>query len=167
MSRRHVIQPFDSRAQLRRFSPTYALGLLLSGLILLASGCAMAPRAQMEECQQLSRTLRTENARLKDQLLVLQAQNRDYADRSLDDSRRLADQDEAIERLERSVHAYQDERAQLESAYHQLASSLGDTRDRIDDRKRGALDPATAKKQPRSESATADASDGKERDRVR
>jgi hypothetical protein len=121
----------------------------------------------MEECQQLSRTLRTENARLKDQLLVLQAQNRDYADRSLDDSRRLADQDEAIERLERSVHAYQDERAQLESAYHQLAASLGDTRVQTDDRESRALDRPTARKQPRSDSASAAASVGKDRDRIR
>jgi hypothetical protein len=139
----------------------------LSGLLFLTAGCAMAPRAQMEECQQLSRTLRTENARLKDQLLVLQAENRDYADRSLDDSRRLADQDEAIERLERSVHAYQDERAQLESAYHQLAASLGDTRVRTDDRESRASGRATAKTQRRSDSATAAASDGNDHDRVR
>ena len=71
-----------------------------SGGLLLCGGCALAPRSQVDECHQLSRTLRSENARLKDQLLVLQAQNRDYADRAVDDSRRLASQDEAIERLE-------------------------------------------------------------------
>jgi hypothetical protein len=166
MVRPRVIQSFDARAHLRRFLPVGALGIWLSGLLFLGSGCAMAPRAQMEECQQLSRTLRTENTRLKDQLLVVQARNRDYADRSLDDSRRLADQDEAIERLERSVHAYQDERAQLESAYHQLAASLGDARVRTDDRESRASLPATAKKQPRRESTTAAASAGEDRDRV-
>ena len=34
--------------------------------------------------------LRSENARLKDQLLVAQTQNRDFADRAEDDARRLA-----------------------------------------------------------------------------
>ena len=56
----------------------------------LCAGCALAPRSQVEECHQLSRTLRSENARLKDQLLVAQAQNRDFADRAEDDARRLA-----------------------------------------------------------------------------
>jgi len=57
-------------------------------------------------------------------VLALRSQNRDYADRAVDDLRRLAIQDEAIERLEHSVQAYQDERARLEAAYKQLASSL-------------------------------------------
>ena len=34
-------------------------------------------------------------------------------------------QDDAIERLEHSVQAYQDERARLEAAYKKLASNLG------------------------------------------
>ena len=88
----------------------------------------------MDECQQLSRTLRSENARLKDQILVLQTQNRDFADRAEDDAHRLAIQDEAIERLESSVQAYQDERDRLEAAYHQLASSLGESRAKADER---------------------------------
>jgi hypothetical protein len=82
---------------------------LCAGLI-LSTGCALAPRSQVDECHRLSRTLRSENARLKDQVLVLKAQNRDFADRAEDDSNRLAMQDEAIERLETSVRAYQDER---------------------------------------------------------
>ena len=68
--------------------------------------------------------MRTDNARLKDQVLALQSQNRDYAERAVDDSRRLAIQDETIERLERSVQAYQTDRSKLESAYQQLTSSL-------------------------------------------
>ena len=88
----------------------------------------VAPRAQLDECHQISRTLRSENAALKDQLLTAQAQNRDYADRAVDDSRRLATQDQVIERLEKSVQGYQDERARLESAFQQLASSLGEPR---------------------------------------
>ncbi len=69
--------------------------------------------------------MRAENARLKDRVLPLQGQNRDYAERAVDDARRLAIQDEAIERLEHSVQAYQDERTRLEAAYKQLVSNLG------------------------------------------
>jgi hypothetical protein len=79
----------------------------------------------LDDCQSLSQTLRTENARLKDQILALQSQNRDYADRAVDDLRRLAVREQAIERLERSVQAYQDERDHLEEAYGQLTASLG------------------------------------------
>ena len=111
-----------------------ALAMFSSVLLFSAGGCACAPRSQMDECQQLSRTLRSENARLKDQLLVLKEQNRDFADRALDDSRQLASQHEAIERLETSVQAYQDDRARLESAYNQLASSLGEAKAREGDR---------------------------------
>jgi hypothetical protein len=90
-----------------------------------AAGCTIVPRSQFDECKQLARTLRSENARLKDQVLALQSQNRDYADRAVDDSRRLTAQDEAIERLEGSVQAYQKDRDRLEAAYKQLAASLG------------------------------------------
>jgi hypothetical protein len=101
---------------------------------LLAFGCATVPREHMDECQRISQTLRSENARLKDRLLALEGQNRDYADRAVDDARRLAVQDEAIERLEHSVQAYQDERAHLEAAYQQLTSNLGATGSRVDER---------------------------------
>jgi len=97
---------------------------LILGILILGSGCGIVPRAQMDECQRIGQTLRSENARLKDRVLALQSQNQDYADRAVDDSRRLTIQDEAIERLEHSVQAYQDERARLEAAYKQLASSL-------------------------------------------
>jgi hypothetical protein len=78
----------------------------------------------MDECQRLTQTLRSENARLKDRVLALRSQNRDYAERAVDDGRRLAIQDEAIERLEHSVQAYQDERNRLEAAYQRLASRV-------------------------------------------
>jgi hypothetical protein len=79
----------------------------------------------LDESQRLTKTLRTENARLKDQVLALQSQNRDYADRADDDLSRIAVQDQAIQRLERSVEAYQDERDRLGEAYERLTSSLG------------------------------------------
>ncbi len=95
--------------------------LLLVGF----SGCAVVPRARMDECQKLSQALRADNARLRDRAVALQGQNRDYAERAVDDAKRLAIQDEALERLEHSVQAYQDERTRLEAAYKQMASSLG------------------------------------------
>ena len=94
-------------------------------LAVLSVGCAIVPRSRLDESQRLTRTLRSENARLKDQVLALQGQNRDYADRAVDDLRRSATQDEAIERLEQSVRAYQEDRDRLHEAYERLTSSLG------------------------------------------
>jgi chromosome segregation ATPase len=167
MVRARVTKSFEPRSRPVRCAPVRALAALFSAALFLSSGCVLAPRAQIDECQQQARTLRSENARLKDQLLVIQGQNRDYADRALDDSRRLATQDQAIERLESSVQAYQDERARLESAFHQLASSLGETRARADERAGRAEGPATSGKQPRSESTGAALEDAQDRDRAR
>jgi hypothetical protein len=96
--------------------------LLVGGIF---PGCALVPRDRIEESQRLTQTLRTENARLKDQVLALQVQNQDYADRALDDLRRMTSRDEAIERLEQSVHGYQDDRDRLAAAYRRLTVSLG------------------------------------------
>jgi chromosome segregation ATPase len=116
----------DKIARRVRLRNHAAAGRLMVGLALMvAGGCASAPRARMDECQRLTQTLRSENARMKDRLLAVQSQNRDYAERAVDDSKRLTIQDEAIDRLEHSVQAYQDERTTLEAAYQQLASSLG------------------------------------------
>jgi len=79
----------------------------------------------LDEYQRLAETLRSENARLKDRILALQGQNRDYADRAVDDLRRSAAQDQAIERLEQSVQAYQEDRDRLHEAYQRLTASLG------------------------------------------
>jgi len=86
----------------------------------------MVPRSQVAECQRTAQTLRAENARFKDRVLVLLAQNRDYADRAVDDSRRLAAQEETIAQLERSNHAYRSDRDQLEAAFKQLKANVGD-----------------------------------------
>ena len=99
--------------------------LIVIALSLVGGGCGIVPKSRMDECQRLTQTLRSENARLKDRILAVQGQNRDYAERAVDDVRRLAAQDDAIERLEHSVQAYQDERARLEAAYKKLASNLG------------------------------------------
>jgi hypothetical protein len=99
------------------------------GLTLLVAaglaGCAVVPGSRLDESQRLVQSLRNENARLKDQVLGLQAQNRDYADRAVDDLRRLTVRDQAIERLERSVQGYQDDRDRLAAAYRRLAVGLG------------------------------------------
>jgi chromosome segregation ATPase len=144
----------ERRGLCSRSGRFHALSIISSCALLLSGGCALAPRSQVDECHQLSRTLRSENARLKDQLLVLQTQNRDYADRAVDDSRRLATQDDALERLETSVRAYQDERGRLESAYHQLASSLGETRAQADERLSQASPAPTTDKKRRSQATS-------------
>ncbi len=105
------------------FPRSLRCGLVLAATALIA-GCGMVPRAHVDDCQRLSQTLRSDNARLKDQVLALQDQNRDYAERAVDDARRIAVQDQTIERLEVSVQAYQTERTKLESAYQQLTSNL-------------------------------------------
>ena len=95
----------------RLLSPSLIrFGALLTATVLTA-GCGMVPRAHLDECQRLGQTLRSDNARLKDQVLALQDNNRDYAERAVDDVRRIALQDETIGRLQSSVQAYQTERA--------------------------------------------------------
>ena len=106
-----------------RWTIKYLLPSLLAGGIY--PGCAMVPRDRIEESQRLTQSLRTENGRLKDQVLALQAQNQDYADRALDDLRRMSARDQAIERLDQSIHGYQDDRDRLAAAYRRLAVSLG------------------------------------------
>jgi hypothetical protein len=151
MVRPSITRYFLTQGPLSWSARTHARWMMISGALLLFGGCALAPRSQVEECHQLSRTLRSENARLKDQLLVAQAQNRDYADRAEDDSRRLASQDDAIEHFESSVRGYQDERARLEAAYHQLASSLGESRAKADERLSQASPALPVNKKSRSQ----------------
>ena len=97
------------------------------------AGCAIVPRSRMDECQKLTQTLRAENARLKDRVLALQGQNRTMPNAPSTMRERLAIQDEAIERLEHSVQAYQDERTRLEAAYKQLVVEPGCCRARDGD----------------------------------
>jgi chromosome segregation ATPase len=114
--------------------PLIRRSIILLAILLQTAGCALVPRSRLDECQRLGKTLRSENARLKDQILAAQSQNRDLADRAVDDARRLATQDEAISRLEHSVQAYQDDRDRLESAFSQLTANLRDLETRSEDR---------------------------------
>jgi hypothetical protein len=112
-----------------RREPIIRLGALAFCACLSTSGCSMVPRSRLEESHRLTETLRTDNARLKDQLVSLQTQNRDYADRAIDDLRRLTAREQAIERLQRSVQSYQDERDRMADAYRRLTASLGGSPD--------------------------------------
>ena len=104
-------------------------GVLTIVVAAVLAGCSVVPRDRLDESYRLAQTLRTENARLKDQVVALQAQNRDASDRALDDLRRLTARDQAIERLERSVEAYRDDRDRLAAAYERLTTTLGRTGD--------------------------------------
>ena len=100
--------------------------LPILAILAIGAGCSMVPRSQVAECQRASQTLRTENARLKDRVLAFQTQNRDLADRAVDDGRRLAAQEETIDRLQKTTLAFQNDVSRLEAAFKQLTANLGD-----------------------------------------
>jgi chemotaxis protein MotB len=88
------------------------------------AGCSFVPRSRMEECHRLSQTLQAENDRLKDTTISLRSQNQDLNQRSLDDGRRLRLQEEEVQRLVRSVTAYQEERDQLAAAFARIQDEV-------------------------------------------
>ena len=101
-----------------------ATTFLATTLAAALPGCQFGARRQLDECRRLSQTLRSQNDQLKDQMLAYRSQNEDYSERAVDDSRRLDQQSEAIERLERSVQAYQAERDELQTAFRELRDGL-------------------------------------------
>lgn len=111
-----------SRKNRRRTSHPIRVG----GGVLLAvlSGCRAVPGDKFDNCRRTNETLRTENARLRDQTVALGAQTRDMSERAVDDARRLRSQERAIAQLEKSVHAYQDERDELEVAVKRLKQAV-------------------------------------------
>jgi hypothetical protein len=74
----------------------------------------------LDECHRLSQTLRADNNRLRDVALDLRAQNQDLNQRAVDDARRIALQEEALERLDKSVQGYQSEREQIARQFEVL-----------------------------------------------
>lgn len=99
--------------------------LPLAGLMALAlSGCASAPRGQLEDCRQQNLALQAQLAQTKDLAAKLRTQNRDMASRSVEDARRLIALEDANARLERSVTAYQSERDQYAAALEQIKSQV-------------------------------------------
>lgn len=97
---------------------------LVCAVLCAEAGCVLVPQAQLDECRQRGQALRAENDRLKDQVLTLRSENQDIAQRSVDDERRLKAQEAAIDRLEETARAYQDDRERLASAYEHLKSQL-------------------------------------------
>ena len=98
------------------------LALVLSGAG--AGGCGVVPKTTLEESRRANQTLRADNARLKDVALDLRSRNQDLSDRAVDDARRIAMQDEAIERFERSLTAYQTDRENFERAFAALKQQV-------------------------------------------
>ena len=106
-----------------RARPAWRLALaaaLASG----SAGCGLVPRRQLDECHTLSRTLQAETTRLKDANLALAAKNRDYADRSVDDGRRIAALEEKNRLFEQSILGYQQERDRMVAAFDKLKADL-------------------------------------------
>jgi chemotaxis protein MotB len=110
-----MVEPNDgTRRQSRKIRASTAIGAVLAAL--QASGCSLIPKGKLDECHRVTQTLRAENSRLKDVALDLRAQNQDLSQRAVDDANRIAAQEEAVERMEKSVQAYQAEREQLAAA---------------------------------------------------
>src|SRR6516162_2766973 len=84
-----------------------ALLVVLCVFVASATGCGLVPRSRVDECHRVAQTLRADNHRLEDVALDLRAQNQDLTQRAIDDARRIAIQDEAVDRLEKSVLGYQ------------------------------------------------------------
>jgi chemotaxis protein MotB len=92
----------------------------LAGALATVAGCSFVPKAKLDECHRVTQALRAENGQLKDRALDLRAQNHDLSQRAVDDARRISAQQEAVERLEKSVLAYQSEREKLADAVEVL-----------------------------------------------
>jgi outer membrane protein OmpA-like peptidoglycan-associated protein len=104
---------------------------VLLGTATLVCGCALVPKEQLEECRKLSQSLQTQTAQLKDESLRLRAHNQDLSNRALVDARRIQTLEEANERLERSVVAYQEERDRLQAAFEQIKRQIAASIDRL------------------------------------
>ncbi|WP_337174355.1 hypothetical protein [Paludisphaera sp.] len=98
----------------------------------LALACAAAgpgcnqfgSRQRLEEGRRTIQALRSENDRLKDQLLTLRNENQDLSERAVDDARRVAALAETVEHYRSSIHAYQAERDELKDSFRTLRDSL-------------------------------------------
>lgn len=96
---------------MQRLVPRLALGLTL---LACAPGCGMVGSSRrLDDARNRIQALQTENQQLRDVALGLRGQNRDLAQRAVEDSRRLRAQEEAIARYERSIAQYQQDRDQI------------------------------------------------------
>jgi chemotaxis protein MotB len=105
-----------------------ATGLAFSCAVVVAaacdSGCSFVPKAKVDECHRVTQTLRADNSRLKDVTADLRAQNQELTQRAVDDAHKISAQEEAVERLEKSVTAYQAERDQLARAFEAIKRQI-------------------------------------------
>jgi chemotaxis protein MotB len=101
-----------------------ALLVVLCVFVASATGCGLVPRSRVDECHRVAQTLRADNHRLEDVALDLRAQNQDLTQRAIDDARRIAIQDEAVDRLEKSVLGYQAEREEITRELEVLARQV-------------------------------------------
>lgn len=105
--------------------PSRPLLALTAVLALSAPGCGLfGSRQRLDESRRMIQTLRAENSQIKSQMLSYRNLNRDYSERAVDDARRLSQQEEAIDHLQRSVQAYQRERDDLRAAFRELRDNL-------------------------------------------
>ncbi len=88
------------------------------------AGCSVVPRSQVEDAHKVAVNLRAEAAQLRDANLALTAQNRDYAERSVDDARRIASLEDANRQLEDSVLGYQKDREAVAEKFAHLEADL-------------------------------------------
>ena len=93
------------------------------------TGCATAPRGDLDIARQQVRSLRGELAQTKDDLARLRTENRDMASRAVEDSRRVAELEDSTEHLESSVAAYQRERDEYASALDDIKRAVVATGD--------------------------------------
>lgn len=109
----------------------------LPPLGLLLAGCALVPRADLEESRRRERGLRTELAQLRSESLALRSSEQELTRRAVDDDRRVRELEQINARLERSVAAYQAERDRLVRDF-----------DRLERLVRGGADATTAAAEP-------------------
>ncbi len=101
-----------------------ALAAALAACVLSAPGCAFVPKSRFDDAQKLVKSLRTENAQLKDSTLTLKVQNQDLAQRAVDDAQAIHALEVANGQYERSIENYQQEREQLRSAFEELKGQV-------------------------------------------
>ena len=98
--------------------------LAVAAVASATAGSNVVPRAQLDDAHKVVRNLRAEADQLRDTNLDLTARNRDFAERSVDDGRRIATLETANRRLEDSVLAYQKDREKLAASFDHLQADL-------------------------------------------
>ncbi len=99
-----------------------------SGLFLLfvgLSGCSSWPgQSGGKDSERLTRVIHAENSRLKDLVVQLRSSNEDMAQRSLDDSTRIARLEDENQAFRISVAAYQSERERMAKSFQNLQQQV-------------------------------------------